>query len=227
MLTVRENAFVDPYPQEALDGALGLTSSDIAAALGVAHNHLMRDLKRRQSLKWFRDAGFQIEPFRPKSGNRGRKGTLYAFETEAAKAIVAQSKTQKGIGYLRYLISCERKAEAAEVIIPLLLEKVSLLEKLVNVLSKPKKLRGPGRRHRIVAGFQTIRDLWGNDGQMPVYRDLAFSEMTDEERRAYEAQHLSKIASGASKKAAKLINHEVAPGKRSSMALVPASSSYE
>lgn len=207
---IQTTGFVKPYPQDVLNGALGLNSLDVAQAIGYSHRHLMRDLNRRQYLKWLRNADFKLAPFGAKTGNRGRKSIVYAMDTETAKVIIAQSRTELGAGYLRYLIACEF---AMEHQVPKMIAEIADLRLKLASLSKPKRVAGPGRRHKLLVGFRSMKDIFGNEEKIPVFRMLATVEMTDAERRAWEAQHCAKISRGASDKAAKLLNLEVEPGK--------------
>lgn len=203
--------YFKPRPQPVLDGELGLTSEDVARSIGISHRHLLQDLRGRRYVVFLRQAGFELAEVSANRKGPGRKGKFFVFNTEAAKAVVATSRTELGAGYLRYLIACEHAIEAG---LPLLRAEIADLRAKLESLVKPKRLRGPGRRHRVVVGFRTVVGLFGSE-KVPVYRDLALDEMTDDERRMFEAQHLSKISSGASKKAANLINGEVKPGLRS------------
>ncbi len=208
-------AFVEPYAQVALDGALGLTSEDLATALGVSHHHILEKIRRGRFAEVCRLGGwsFHALAFKPAAGKRGgRPLKIHVLDVDASKVFVSRWDNARGIGYLKYLLTCERIVEHG---VPLLNAKIRDLEAKVVALCAPKRVRGGPRRHRLVAGWRTITDIFGESGKIPVYRDLLLSEMTDQERRHYEATHLSKISAGASDKAAKLLNHETDPGKRS------------
>lgn len=202
-------AFVKPYPQVALDGELGLTSEDVSRAIGVRHSDLLKDLRKRHYVGFLESAGFQLKEFSPNRKGPGRKGKAFAFDTDAAKALVATSRTELGAGYLRYLLACERAVEQG---VPALKAELAEVQaKLAVLMAKPRRVRGPERKHCVVAGFQTVTDLWGNTAKVPVYRHLTRSEMTDEERRAFDAQHLARVSAGAAAQAAKLLSHQADP----------------
>lgn len=202
-----EVTYAKPRSIEQLDGRIGLTSLEICKSIGVSHHDFKKELGRRQYLKYLREAGFLIRPFSPETRNRGRKPVAFAIELEAAKALVALSRTKLGLEYLRYLISCETA-------IPKMIQEIAELRSKIDALERPKRIKTQ-KVWRIVVGYRTERAL-GLEGitdvKIPVYREISVDNMTDEERRIWEAQHLARISSGASTKAAKLLNREIEPG---------------
>jgi phage anti-repressor protein len=220
MTDIVKAKFIQPYAQEALGGELGLTSKDMAFALDLPHYELIKDLRGRHYFETLKQAGFEFREISLNSKGRGRKGKAYVFTIDAAKAVVAVSRTSFGIHYLRYLLDCERAIEQG---LPKLEAKVKELvtelretrEKLSS-LERPKVRKGQ-KTWRVVVGYRTER-LLGLDGiveeKFPVIREIPIDNMTDDERRIWEAQHLSKISSGMSKKSAALLNCEVKPGTK-------------
>lgn len=96
--------FVKPYPQDALGGELGLTSLDVAAALGARHEHVKH---RMQSLKSSDKAFTEVAVKVP---GRGRPLDLLIMPVTEAKMVVAKYDNEIGNCYLRFLIECEKIA---------------------------------------------------------------------------------------------------------------------
>ncbi len=218
-IQVNQAGHVQPYAQETLGGAIGLTTKDIAMSLGIAHHNVLAKLRQGKFHDAARFCGWNLTGvvFQSRNHSRkvGRPEQVIAMEVKAAKAFVAKWDNELGWGYLNFLLDRDEKMTVAESAIPKMIEEIADLRAKLESLCAPKRLRGPGRRHRVIAGFRSVKDLWGQVVKVPVFRELAFDEMTDDERRAYEAQHLSKISSGASAKVTKLLNHEAKPGKGS------------
>ena len=105
MTAIVKTAFHEPRPQPELRGELGLTSQDVADSLGVQHSHLkqaIRDLARV-------DETF-VDSRRKVTGTGGRARELVILPVDFAKILVAQYKSKVGIGYVRFLLGCERVA---------------------------------------------------------------------------------------------------------------------
>lgn len=208
MKDVIKTGFVKPYPQKALNNTLGLTSKDIASVIGVTHRHLLQDLRQRQYVKRLEDAGFLLAEISINSKGRGRKGKMFVLDSDASKAVVAQSRTDSGVGYLRYLIECERLWEND---VPRLLREVEDLRRKVQALERPRQIRSNPKHWQIVIGYRELKTLFGEEVKEVVRREALLADMTVEERRQWEAAHNSKTAAGLSKKVQKLLDREIDP----------------
>ena len=94
-----------PYPQEALGGEFGLTSQDIANALGARHDNVKRHMKAISALdKTFTLTGWKV------SFGGGRPGEIFIVPVSESKMVVAKYANEVGTGYLRFLIECEKVA---------------------------------------------------------------------------------------------------------------------
>lgn len=184
---VASSGYVKPYPQDALDGKLGLTSVDVASALGTPAANVVRELGRRGYADKLRMAGCELMPVAIKSKGRGRPGTIWVLDTMAAQIFVAQTRTMTGIGFACYLINHERASQKA---MAKLARRVEELEQA----AEPRK-----NRHAVVVGYQQMHTLFGDIEQMVIEKTLLLSEMTADEKRAYRIQHLSRIGQGVAK----------------------------
>ena len=95
--------FIQPYAQEALNGELGLTSTDLAKSLGVQHKHVLEKI-RRMTIEKILDLGLMAAK---------TAGNEFSLSTETAKFFVARWNNDLGSGYLKYLLSCENIVERA------------------------------------------------------------------------------------------------------------------
>lgn len=102
------SGFVKPYPQEALGGELGLSSREIALSIGAEHDNVTRAIRAYISL----DSQFPHSEGkeRARGGRQGRQSTVFVLPAQEAKLIVAQYKSKVGIGYVRFLLECEKVA---------------------------------------------------------------------------------------------------------------------
>lgn len=86
------NSFIEPYPMEALGGQLGLSSVDIARALGVDVSDIHRKIKRGT---WTQNSEWLTMLYDIYNENN-RLVTYYAFNVNGAKAFVARWANNKG-----------------------------------------------------------------------------------------------------------------------------------
>ena len=180
--------YVLPYPQPALGGKLGLTSTDIAGSLGTRANNVTRELGHRGYADRLRSVGCELAPTGAKSKGRGRPGKVWALDTMAAQIYVAQTRTIPGIGYAAYLIRHEAASKKA------LAKMQSRLDELEAKVEKRHK------RHTVVLGTAQIKTLFGEVVETVIEKALLISDMSPEERRAYRIQHLAKIGKGVASK---------------------------
>lgn len=96
------STFVEPYTQAALDGKEGLTSVDIARALGAQHRDVKLSIKRLSD----EDSAFCVQT--QKSVTGGRPVEMFILNVQDAKMVVATYQNAIGRAYLRFLLACER-----------------------------------------------------------------------------------------------------------------------
>jgi hypothetical protein len=124
--------FVKPYHQEHLEGALGLSSHDIARSLGTSTEIIRKVIRNSKFEKFAQDAGMNIRTVVRKINGRGRPEQVYFFDVEAAKVFVARYSNDLGFKYCHFLVRCEK----------VLLERLPQLEKaLHDALSENERLR--------------------------------------------------------------------------------------
>lgn len=104
MQKVTVSGFVKPYAQESLNGELGLTSLEIAQALGARHEQVKH---RMQSLKSSDEAFTEVAV---KVHGNGRPLELLVMLVTEAKLVVAKYDIEIGNEYLRLLVACEKVA---------------------------------------------------------------------------------------------------------------------
>ena len=102
--------FIQPYPQPSLGNELGLTSSDLAKSLGTEHKHVLQKIRRISEEK-LRSMGFIVE-----ASIEARLG--FSLSTDTAKFFIAKWDNDIGLGYLKYLLQCEKVAERPNLFSP-------------------------------------------------------------------------------------------------------------
>ena len=157
-LIPKASHFVKPYPQPELNGALGLTSRDIAESLGTTQNILRKAICNSNFEKLARDANMNIKLVSFKFEGRGRPEHLYILDVEAAKVFVARYSSDLGFKYCHFLVRCEK----------VLLEKLPQLEKaLKDALSENETLRK--QILQLEAGNRTRGKPGPKKGTVPVF----------------------------------------------------------
>lgn len=155
-------AFREPSPQPELGGELGLTSEDVAAALGAQHQHVTARIVAISEMI----PGFHATARKVMTG--GRPKIVYTLPVDEAKIIVAKYDNEKGMGYLRFLIQCER---VATKLTPELVAKVADLEaQLVSMrarletTARPRALPPP--KTALVTELVTRHESLMGDGEV-------------------------------------------------------------
>jgi len=148
-------SFILPYPQAALDGAPGLNSQDIAKALGVRHQNVVRAMRGIAEIESFTHCEQSYKD------EQGRTMTRLVTTAGWAKVVVAQYKSKRGLGYVKYLIT---RDEYADEIVK---ERDAALEDSVfwrnkaheaemlaqKFMPKPKEIVGPSSRKYITVAL--------------------------------------------------------------------------
>ncbi len=132
--------YVKPYPQQILNGALGVTSEDIATTLGVRHDNIRKALSETNFIKHAESIGLNFTTIVVKiEKTRGRPRKVHVFDTESAKLFVARYGSLEGFRYCHFLVQCER---VVFEMIPRLREEVSKLEEALSKKTD-KQLNAP------------------------------------------------------------------------------------
>jgi len=189
--------FVKPHFIEAL-GEEGLTSVEIAQALGARHDNVRRHILTLEKL----DQGFTQKRGKPLDQG-GRPVEVLLVPTIEAKMVVAQYRNKVGLGYLRFLIQCEAA-------IPILLQRLVDLEEsnaflrnenqeLAGKVPKAKLPKKPS--HRYVETI-TIHQSLFDEGGLPLMSIVTKKEkkrrdlLTPAELSAANALFSSKVYTG-------------------------------
>jgi hypothetical protein len=204
---LEKSGYVKPYPQEVLNGELGVNSSDIAKSLGVPVENVRKKIKRG---KYANIPDLLAIPYGITSKYNGLEFTEYAFNIRAAKAFVARWSNQTGDHYLNYLFDCE---EIAEKHVPIL---KSTIDSLMRKLTRRRKtyIQVPKVRHLI--------DIFGEVYTEVTYEKIPYHKATDAEKAQYVFSHRSKTMKGLAvaqekdldgAKIIPMINHKLLKGK--------------
>ena len=142
-----KSKYVKPYPQQALNGTLGVTSEDIASALEVRHANVRKSLLDTNFIKHAETMGLNFTTVVVKiEKTRGRPRKVHVFDTESAKLFVARYGSLEGFKYCHFLVQCER---VVFEMIPRLKEDLARLEKALA--EKTQKQITSGKKGMIAA----------------------------------------------------------------------------
>jgi hypothetical protein len=187
---ISANTYVKPYSRPELDGAVGLTSREVAAAIGAQHQHVNEKIRRNRRL--LAAQGFRIVDSVVNA--TGARAFTFVVDVATAKYLAATWKNFAGLSYFRYLLECER---VNETVVPRLVDEVARLRADVAALTAPKVRRLPGRS--IVAFIKKViteRDMFGDEQRRVVTERKAYAALTDEERRRYKTEHRARVMRG-------------------------------
>ena len=106
MIAEAETKFIKPKPQPDLDGELGVTLSDIAESLGVAHSDLRRKLERSGEMEFLTILNHKVKTIVFFTADN-RAVDSYVLDMMAAQHIVAKYDNLSGRYYLDFLIRCK------------------------------------------------------------------------------------------------------------------------
>jgi cell division protein FtsB len=215
MKLVQHPGFVQPYPQEALGGELGLTSEDIARSLGVAVSAVNEKCRRIDHGQWSTE-GFQLIVDTIKSTKVGRPGKMWVFSVHAAKLFLSRWDNEIGRGYFRYLLQCEdivenklpaKMKELQAKFDALQTENKSLRTKLDAALVKRRRVRG--NIFTYTYGIVCQEDIFGG---VLIERRLidrkAIGEMSGEDHDKFAAQHSVKVLAGLTKRINEILERQ-------------------
>lgn len=203
-----EANFVKPYAQQALGGALGLTSEEAARGMHMQHSSLKRQFREAGYMSALKDAGFDFERIRTKSSPHGpgRPKELYVFPVATVKALLAQTRTKVGLCYLRWLFRCE---EAVGKMAEAIKQERERVNELLDENERLKKNQRRRNRHALTVEVNK-RTIFGIETEK-VKKMLTIDEMDAPERRQWRALHCTRIAQGAAATAVALQAHEIEP----------------
>lgn len=208
-----ESNFIKPYPQEALDGQLGLTCEDLAKVLKTKREHVIRKFKSHK-LNVENDGSFNFTQtwVKIKSG-RGRKYASWVFCVDTCKLIIASYSNDIGHAYFKYLLKCERFVNEAA---PKLMERLQKAEKEIEALKRPKKrtVKKKNKMVEIVKRHETRIDMFGEVETVIVMDNRPRHELTPEEERQYKIRHIALVSKGLTNKLDYYINEPLREAKR-------------
>lgn len=178
--------FVTPYFVKEI-GEIGLTSKDIALALGITTEKVHKKIKRD---KWTTIKQWKPTPYGFIQENN-RLDTYYFFNTQGAKAFVARYSNTVGDAYLQFLFDCENITLNK---VPLLLSTIDQLKKIIETKKVDSK-KGTIVTKKVV----TIMGLF--EPIVEIIKDKCkLDELTTAERKQWAFEHRSSIAEGLIKK---------------------------
>jgi hypothetical protein len=105
----QEYDFVTPYPQEKLDGELGLTATDISKSLEVEAKDIRTKLRERGFLERIEAQGFRTASFVAASKSNGLAFEEIVLDVSASKFFVGKHNSPLGDSYLGFLIRLETR----------------------------------------------------------------------------------------------------------------------
>lgn len=202
--------FVEPYPQPALDGEMGLTLHDLAQSLQIPAERLSKKVRRGKIPEMLNMLKLQNVPY----GMMNKNGVLtesYVFSADAAELIVAKYENAIGWKYAAYLINCRKGFQVAKQAYFTLLDENQDLKKQTAAYEKPysRKVKGKGEVKYFPYLDKTV-SMFKEVGAEYVKRTRkqVRSEMTKSEHNAYSAQHISKVIAGGMNRINKIMEEE-------------------
>lgn len=179
-------SYIEPYPQDALGGELGLKAEDIAKALGIGPELIRQKIRRELHLM---NIG-SFDTFQLKSINSmGRSYTNWVLNVSASKYMVAGWKNALGIGYFQYLLECEEMVQKE-------LPKLRAMYKaLADRFLKPKNRAEFITISRVQQGV----DIFGLPFSEVITEKKMRSEATAAEWESWKFGHRAKIQEGIAK----------------------------
>jgi predicted transcriptional regulator len=185
--------FIEPHLIEEV-GQVGLTSSDIAIALGIDERDVIKKIKRNT---WTNNNKWKPKLYTVNNNIKSgtyvpqKRGTRYFFTIQGGKAFVAKHNNNVGDAYLQFLFDCEEVA----------LKKVPEMQSLINqLLAKINKTKIETKKALIVTTKTIIRKGLFEPIIEILKETRPIDSLTLAERQQWEFEHRSKIAEGMLKK---------------------------
>lgn len=190
--------FVQPYPQQALGGELGLTSHDISRSLDIPHDRVLRKLSKAKCKDLWEEHGWHFTvvkapPISEKSETtkvsyRPPTPYFYVLNVKASKAFIAKYENAVGVGYLNYLFDCEAQAERL----------IPRLKAALEAFMAPKHRRTP-KGIRVTVQRPVIRfGLFGPICEIESETKLV-SQLSPDELELYKNIHAARTMEGLTK----------------------------
>lgn len=193
---------VEPYPQPALDGALGLTSEDIARSLGARSADIRRRLRRSTFISDWKKRNFSIV-----SNSTAEIPGSYVFDVNSAKVFVATYDNDMGRDYLAFLLNCER---AVVETIPRMIRELGEAREIIKKLTKPKRKTLPtGESVVTLTQIVVKRDIFGVEYCEPFRVQVPMNQLDQAQYREYKIRHINRVQSGLTKSAEKALSKTV------------------
>lgn len=187
--------YIEPYPKKALGGELGLTSIDIARALGVRHDYVYDKIRRNQS--FYNSGGLWRIAYFTHILENNRKSKAFQVSTIVAKYVVATWKNDMGRSYFDYLEKCENFVQKE---VPKL---QALIETLTNKFVKPRKING----YIIVPKIVKNTDIFGEEHYDLLDVRILMSQATKEDLEQYKFIQRQRTMNGLHKKQTESLNN--------------------
>lgn len=197
---------VEPYPQPALDGDLGLTDEDIANSLDANVKFVRQKLRRSEFINNAKSAGFRMSS----SEDLNKNGVLvrkYVFDVNASKAFVAKWESESGWGYLSFLLKCEK---AVVETIPRMIRELGEAREIIKKLTKPKRKTLPtGESVVTLTQIVVKKDIFGVEYCEPFRVQVPMNQLDQAQYQEYKIRHINKVQSGLTKSAEKALSKTV------------------
>lgn len=172
---------IKPYYIDEID-CEGLSNHDIAQCLGASVGHVNRKIKTILSIIP------ELSPIGIPATRKGSAAKIY-LPTHTAKIVVAKYDNKIGLGYLRFLLMCEKIAQ----------DKINSIE----APYKPKLLDKP-KTARITANIQKVETLFGEPFYKRTMTRVNEEMLTPLERLQAKRFNLILQAEGVMRKVKKL-----------------------
>lgn len=193
---------VEPYPQPALDGALGLTSEDIARSLSTTSKVIRQRLRRSRFIETWRSRKFVVVAIATSNFPDS-----YVFDVNAAKVFVATYDSDTGRDYLAFLLNCER---AVVETIPRMIRELGEAREIIKKLTKPKRKTLPtGESVVTLTQLVVKRDIFGVEYCEPFRVQVPMNQLDQAQYQEYKIRHINKVQSGLTKSAEKALSKTV------------------
>lgn len=200
MIAEAETKFIKPKPQPDLDGELGVTLSDIAESLGVAHSDLRRKLERSGEMEFLTILNHKVKTIVFFTADN-RAVDSYVLDMMAAQHIVAKYDNLSGRYYLDFLIRCKdalkvslEQHQKLETELDRISSELSESNKKLEAFLQPKLTR---RNNLIRRSLVKEPDGLFHEGKYSVVKEtIKQPRQGDENYDEHKMQKISRITAG-------------------------------